>query len=86
MTVTPSGMFMSVRLSQYLNTPLSMHVTPLGITTLLRFLQPQNANSPMTVTPSGMFMSVRLVQFLNASLPMLVTLLGIATLLRLVQP
>ena len=51
-----------------------MLVTPSGIVTLLRLLQPKNAESPMLVTLSGIVMLVRLLQPENAESPMFVTL------------
>ena len=63
-----------------------MLVTLLGIVTLVRLVQPENAQSPMLVTLLGIVTLVRLVQSENAASPMLVTLLGIVTLVRLVQP
>ena len=62
-----------------------MLVTLLGMVTLVRLVQPENAQSPMLVTLLGMVTLVRLVQSANAQSPMLVTLLGMVTLVRLVQ-
>ena len=39
-----------------------MHVTPAGIVTSVRLLQPKNAESPMLVTPVGIVIPVRLLQ------------------------
>src|SRR2546426_664240 len=61
-----------------------MLVTLLGIVTLVRLVQRENAWDPMMVTLLGIVTLVRLVQAENAKLPMLVTLLGIVTLVRLV--
>ena len=62
-----------------------MLVIPLPIVTLVRLLQPENAQYPMLVTLSGIVTLVRLLQSENAHSPMLVTLLGIVTLVRLLQ-
>ena len=63
-----------------------MLVTLLGIVTLVRPEQLQNAQTPMLVTPLGIVMLVRPEQSLNALFPMLVTLLDIVILLRPEQP
>ena len=53
--------------------------------TLVRLLQPENADLPMLVTLAGILILVRLLQKENADLPMLVTLSGISMLVRLLQ-
>jgi hypothetical protein len=63
-----------------------MLVTPFGIVTLVRLLQPSNAPTPMPVTLLGMVTLVRLVQLANVLLLMLVTPVGMVTLVRLLQP
>ena len=63
-----------------------MLVTLVGIVTLVKLVQPENAEFPMSRTLLGIVMLVTLVQFWNAWSPMLVTLVGIVTLVRLVQP
>ena len=50
-----------------------MLVTLLGIVTLVRLVQSENASLPMLVTLLGIVTLVRLVQPKNASSPMLVT-------------
>ena len=55
-----------------------MLVTPSGIVTLVRDLQPLKACWPMLVTLSGIVTLVRDVQPPKAPAPMLVTLSGIA--------
>ena len=54
--------------------------------TLVRPLQPENAEYPMLVTLSPMVTLVRPLQPENAEPPMLVTLLPMATLVRPLQP
>ena len=71
------------------STPVIVNVAEswsLGIVTLVRPVQPENAEFPMLVTLLGIVTLVRPVQPLNAETPMLVTLLGIVTLVRLAQP
>ena len=63
-----------------------MLVTPSGIVTLVREVQPSNALSPMLVTPSGIVTLVREVQSENVLQPIHVTPSGIVTLVREVQP
>ena len=43
-----------------------MLVTPLGISILVKLLQPSNAQEPMLVTLLGISMLVKLLQPLNA--------------------
>jgi hypothetical protein len=43
-----------------------MLLTLLGIVTLVRLVQPENAQDPMLVTPLGIVTLVRLVQYSNA--------------------
>lgn len=62
-----------------------MLVNPLGIATLVRWMQPEKTPSPMLVTLLGIVTLVRLVHLANAYPSMLVTLLGIVTLVRLVH-
>ena len=50
-----------------------MLVTESGIVTLVRPLQPENAEDPMLVTESGIVTLVSPLQLQNASSPMLVT-------------
>ena len=54
-----------------------MLVTPVGMVTLVRPLQPKNAQYPMLVTPVGMVTLVKPLQPKNALSPMVMTLLGI---------
>ena len=56
-----------------------MLVTPSGIITEVKLVQPQNASFPMLVTLEGILTDVNPLQPLNAELPMLVTLDGITT-------
>jgi hypothetical protein len=56
-----------------------------GIVTLVRPLQPENAELPMLVTLLGIVRLVRPLQPENAELPMLVTLFGIVTLVNLLM-
>ena len=63
-----------------------MLVMPSGIFTLARFVQPENAFSPMLVTLEGIVISLRLLQFRKDSSPILVTPSGIFTSARFVQP
>ena len=62
--------------------PVSSAVTPLGIFTDARDVQPEKALSPMLTSPSGRVISVRDVQLLNACFPMEVTVLGMDTIAR----
>lgn len=48
-----------------------MLVTPAGISTLLRLLQPSNAAIPMLVTPAGIFTLLRLLHPSNTKSPIL---------------
>ena len=43
-----------------------MLVTPAGIVTSVRLVQPENASYPMLVTPAGIVTAVRLLQPENA--------------------
>ena len=54
-----------------------MFVTLLGIVTLLRFVQSENAQFPMPVTLFPIVIFSRLIQYSNAPIPMFVTLSGI---------
>jgi hypothetical protein len=54
-----------------------MDVTELGIETLVRLVQPENAPAAISVTELGMVTLVRLVQPENAPSPISVTELGI---------
>ncbi len=65
-----------------------MLVTLLGISMLVKLLQPKNAYEPMLVNCelSPNVTLVKLLQLENASLPMLVTPLGISMLVKLLQP
>ena len=54
--------------------------------TLVKLLQPPNAEKSMLVTISGIVMLVKLLQLWNAHLPMLVTLLGIVKLVAVLPP
>lgn len=54
-----------------------MLVTPLGIVTEVKPLQPENAEPPILVTLSGIVIEVKPVHHENAELSMLVTPLGI---------
>ena len=54
-----------------------MLITLLGIVTLIKPVQPENAKSPMLVTLVGIVTLIRPRQPENAKSPMLVTLLGI---------
>ena len=62
MLVTPSGIWMEVRLVQLENAQSPMLVTPSGMVMEVRLAQLENAPLPMLVTPSGILMDVRLVQ------------------------
>ena len=62
-----------------------MLVTLLGIVTLVRPLQPENAWFSMLVTLLGIVTLVMPLQPENACFSMLVTLLGIVTLVRPLQ-
>ena len=62
-----------------------MLLTLAGIGTLVRLLQPLNADFSILVTPSGIVILVRLLQPRNAESSILFTLPGIVTLVRLVQ-
>ena len=62
-----------------------MLVTPLGIVTLVRLVQKENAKLPMLVTLVGIVTLSGWCRTRTRT-PMLVTLLGIVTLVRLVQP
>ena len=57
--VTPSGIWMLVRLSQLENILSPIWVRPLGSVTLDKFLQPSNAPLSISVTLSGIRMLVR---------------------------
>ena len=59
-----------------------MLVTLSGIVTLVRPLQPENAESPMFVRLSGIITLANLAQPENARFPMEVTLSGMAMLVR----
>ena len=65
---------------------VDIDVTPSGIVTFLRLMQPVNAHLPIFVTLSGIVTLTRLLQQANALLPISVTLPGIVTLTRLLQP
>ena len=60
MLVTPSGMFMLVKLLQLTKTDSSMFVITFGISMLDILSQLKKAFAPMLVTPSGMLMLVKL--------------------------
>ena len=62
-----------------------MLVTLPGIVTLVRPLQPANADLPMLVTPFGIVTLVSPRQPENAQSPMIVTLSGIVTLVSPLQ-
>lgn len=55
----------------------SISVTILGITTCVKFLQPEKTKSPILVIILEIVIEVKFLQSLNASLPISVTLLGI---------
>ena len=57
-------------------------MTLLGIVTLVRPLQPENAWDPILITLLGIVTLIRPLQPPNAPFPILVTLLGIVTLVR----
>lgn len=61
-------------------------VTPSGITTLFRELQPKNAELPILVKVLGIVTLASALQFWNAAAPMLVVPSGIVNWARLTQP
>ncbi len=63
-----------------------MTILVLGIFTVVRFEQPENAPLFMDVTDSGIVMDVRPVQFLKAFSSIVVTELGIVMEVRPEQP
>ena len=68
---------MRVRLLHSRNASGLIIVTPFGILTFARFLQPLNTSASIIVTPFGISTLVRLLQLRNAPYPMLVTPSGI---------
>ena len=63
-----------------------MEVTPVGMVTDVKPLQPLNALFPMKVTPVGMVIEVKPLQPLNAPFPMEVTPVGMLTEVKPLQP
>ena len=74
MLVTPSGIVMLVRLSQYPKVPVPMLVM-VGRVIFVRLSQSKKADSSILVTLLGMIILVRLSQSKKADFPMVVTVL-----------
>ena len=73
--LTFAGIVMAVRLLQSIKTYLSIFVNfeLSGMVTVVRLVQPLNAEPPRISTLSGIVTEVRLVQSQNAELPIEVT-------------
>ena len=85
-SVTLSGITISLRLVQSRKVPASIVVSVFGKSTFESDVQPEKANPPIDVTLSGITISARLVQPEKADPPIDVTLSGITISARLVQP
>ena len=73
MLVTLEGIVISLRLLHSEKARPSILVTPSGIFTFARFVQPLNADTPMLVTLEGSVISLRLLSSLKALKSILVT-------------
>jgi hypothetical protein len=83
--VTESGMFMDVKIVQYLKASKSIELTALPIVTDVKRSQLAKAEARIDVTESGMFMDVKLVQLRKAEKPIDATELPIVIDVKPVQ-
>ena len=65
---------------------IPIEVTPVGMVTEVKPVQPENVQSLMEVTPVGMVIEVKPLQPENAYPPMEVTLLGMSIEVKPLQP